>query len=90
MGHGHIPTDATDDLHVLGHDGDPLAVDGGELGVLEQLGEVGFGCYLQTLHPEALEADVVHVLAGDELHQAEERRSWDQQVGSLLVAADLL
>ena len=42
-----LATNATDDLHVLRHDGDTTAVGGGQLGVLEHTGQVGFGGFLK-------------------------------------------
>ena len=41
-----VPADAADDLHVPRHDCDPLAVEGGQLGVLEEGSQVGLGCFL--------------------------------------------
>ena len=38
-----LSTDAASQLDVLGHDGDPLGVDGRQVGVLEQAHQVGLG-----------------------------------------------
>ena len=42
-----LSANATGQLNVLGHDGDALAVDGAEVGVLEETDEVGLGCLLK-------------------------------------------
>jgi len=44
---GPLATDAAGELDVLGHDGNTLGVDGAEVGVLEDRGEVGFRGLLQ-------------------------------------------
>lgn len=41
-----LTADAAGQLHVLGHDGDPLGVKGTQVGVLEQAHEVGLGSLL--------------------------------------------
>ena len=43
-----LTADAAGELDVLGHDGDPLGVDGAEVGVLEEGDEVGLGGFLQS------------------------------------------
>ena len=43
-----LTADAAGELDVLGHDGDPLGVDGAEVGVLEERDEVGLGGFLQS------------------------------------------
>ncbi|PAV70689.1 hypothetical protein WR25_06754 [Diploscapter pachys] len=51
-------SDPSGELDVLGHDGDSLGVDGAQIGVLEQAGQVGFGSLLQGEHCRRLEAEV--------------------------------
>ena len=43
-----LSTDSSGELHVLGHDGDSLGVDGAEVGVFEKADEIGFGSMLQS------------------------------------------
>ena len=42
-----LPTDTTSEMDVLGEDGDALGMDGAEVGVLEELDEVGLRRLLQ-------------------------------------------
>jgi hypothetical protein len=48
---GTLSSDPSGQLDVLGHDGDPLGVDGAQVGVLEQADQVGHRRLLQ-LEPE--------------------------------------
>ena len=50
-----LSTDASGQLDVLGHDGDPLGVDGAEVGVLEQSHEIGLCSLLESHHGGTLE-----------------------------------
>ena len=82
-----LSTDAAGQLDVLGHDGDPLGVDGAQVGVLEQADEVGLGRLLQGHHGGALEPQVGLEVLGDLPDQALEGQLADQQLGRLLVPA---
>ena len=42
-----LATDPAGELDVLGHDGDPLGVDGAQVGVLEEADQVGLGSLLK-------------------------------------------
>ena len=84
-----LPADAAGQLDVLGHDGDPLGVDGAQVGVLEQANQVGLAGLLQSHDGGALEAQVGLEVLSDLPHQALEGQLADQQLGGLLVAADL-
>ena len=55
---GALSSDPPGQLDVLGHDGDPLGVDGTEVGVLEESHEVGLTSLLESHHGGALEAEV--------------------------------
>ena len=55
---GTLSPDPPGQLDVLGHDGDPLGVDGTEVGVLEEPHEVGLAGLLESHHGGALEAEV--------------------------------
>jgi len=86
---GALATDAAGELHVLGHDGHTLGVDGSQVGVLEQAHEVSLGGLLQGEHGGALEAQVGLEVLGDLTDQALERQLADEELRALLVAADL-
>ena len=53
---GAFSADSTGELDVLGHDGDPLGVDGTQIGVLEQTDQIGLAGFLKGHHGRALEA----------------------------------
>ena len=84
--------DAPRQLHVLWEDGDAPGVDRAQVGVLEERYSVRLGRLLQRQEGEGLE---VHVVAfapdavGQLAYQALERPFADEQVGGLLVLADL-
>ena len=84
-----LAADAAGQLHVLGHDGDALGVDGAQVGVLEQAHQVGLAGLLQRQDGGALEAQVGLEVLGDLADQALEGQLADQQLGALLVLADL-
>ena len=46
-------------LHVLGHDGDALGVNGAQVGILEQSNKVSFRSLLEGKYSRALETQVV-------------------------------
>ena len=86
---GALSADAAGELDVLGHDGDALGVDGAQVGVLEESDEVGLGGLLQGEDGRSLEAEVGLEVLGDLADEALEGELADQQVGGLLVPADL-
>ena len=68
-----LSADAARQLHVLGHDGDALGVDGAQVGVLEQANQVGLARLLQRQDGAALEAQVGLEVLGDLADKAAER-----------------
>ena len=86
---GALTADAAGELHVLGHDGHALGVDGAQVGVLEEADEVGLRSLLEGQDGGALEAEVVLEVLGDLADEALERELADEQVRRLLVLADL-
>ena len=50
-----LATDPPGQLDVLGHDGDALGVDGAQVGVLEQTGQVGLASLLKKSESETME-----------------------------------
>jgi len=84
-----LATDAAGKLDVLRHDGHALGVDGAEVGVLEKAHEVRLSSLLECEHSGALEAEVGLEVLGDLAHETLERELADQELGGLLVAADL-
>jgi len=86
---GSLASDAAGQLDVLGHDGHSLGVDGSQVGVLKEADEVSLGGLLEGQHGGTLEAEVGLVVLGDLSHKALERQLADQELGGLLVSADL-
>ena len=84
-----LAAEAAGQLHVLGHDGHALGVDGAQVGVLEETHQVGLGGLLQSQQGGALHAQVGLEVLGDLAHQALEGQLADEQLRGLLVAADL-
>ena len=66
---GPLSADSPSELDVLGHDGDPLGVDGTQVGVLEEPHEVGLTGLLESHHGGALEAEVGLEVLGYLPHQ---------------------
>jgi hypothetical protein len=86
---GPLATDAARQLDVLGHDGDALGMDGSQVGVLEEANEVSLSGLLQSQDCRGLEAQVCLEVLGNLAHQALEGQLADEQLGGLLVLADL-
>ena len=84
-----LATDAARELDVLGHDGHTLGVDGAEVGVLEEADEVSLGGLLEGEDGGGLEAEVGLEVLGDLADEALEGELADEELGGLLVLADL-
>ena len=84
-----LTTDAAGELDVLGHDGHALGVDGAEVGVLEETDEVRLGRLLEGEDGGGLEAEVRLEVLGDLADEALEGELADEELGGLLVLADL-
>ena len=82
-------TDTTSELNVLGHDGDAFGVNGAKVGVLEQANQVSFSSLLEGKNGGSLEAQVGLEILCNFTDKTLERELADEQVGGLLVAADL-
>jgi histone H3 len=76
-------------LDVFGHDSDTLGVDGAQVGVLEKTNEVGLGSLLKGKNGRSLEPQVTLEVLGDLPHQTLKGELADEEVGGLLVPADL-
>ena len=84
-----LTADAAGKLNVLGHDGDTLGVDGAQVGVLEETHEVRLGGFLEGEDGGGLEPEVGLEVLGDLADEALEGELADQELGGLLVLADL-
>ena len=74
-----LSTDPPGQLDVLGHDGDPLGVDGAEVGVLKETHEVGLTGLLESHHSGALEAEVGLEILSDLSDETLERQLGKKQ-----------
>lgn len=76
-----LASDASGQLHILGHDGDSLGVDGTEVGVLKESDDVRLGRLLEGEDGVALELEIALVLLGDLPDQPLERKFADEELG---------
>ena len=86
---GALTTDSAGKLHVLGHDGDSLGVDGAEVGVLEEADHVSLRGLLESEDGAGLETELVSVLRGDLTDESLEGELSDEELGGLLETSDL-
>jgi len=83
-----LSTDPSGELDVLGHDGDPLGVDGAQVGVLKQTNKVGLASLLEGHDGGGLEPKVSLEVLGDLSHQTLEGQLADEELSGLLVSPD--
>jgi histone H3 len=76
-------------LDVLRHDSDTLGVDGTQVGVLEESNQVGLCSLLQSQDSSRLETEIGLEILGDLANETLEGSLADQEIGRLLVLADL-
>ena len=86
---GTLSTDTSGQLDVLGHDGDPLGVDGAEIGVLEKADKIGLGSLLKSHNSGTLEPQISLEVLSDFTHESLEGKFADQELCGLLVPPDL-
>lgn len=84
-----LPSDSPGELDVFGHDGDPLGVDGAEVGVLEEPDEVSLAGLLESHDGGTLETEVGLEVLGDFPDEPLEGELPDEELGTLLVTPDL-
>jgi hypothetical protein len=84
-----LATDPARQLDVLWHDGDALGVDGTQVGVLKQTGEIGLTGLLKGHDCVGLESQVRLEVLGNLPDEALERQLPDEKLRALLVPADL-
>merc|ERR1719237_1976513 len=86
---GPLSADPPGELDVLGHDGDPLGVDGAKVGVFEEPDEVGLSRLLEGHDGGTLEPQVSLEVLGDLPHETLEGQLADEELDGLLVPPDL-
>ena len=85
---GALTTDSAGELHILGHDGDSLGVDGAKVGVLEETDHVGLGSLLESKDSRALETEVVLEGASDVTDESLEGELADEEFSGFLEFSD--
>ena len=85
---GPLPTDPPSQLDVLGHDGDPLGVDGAQVCVLEETHQVRLASLLKGHHSRALEPQVGLEVLGNLTNEPLEGQLADEQLSGFLVPWD--
>ena len=86
---GTLSADSPGELDVLGHDGDPLGVDGAQVGVLKESDEVSLAGLLESHDGRALEPQVSLEVLGNLPHQTLEGELADEELSGFLVPPDL-
>ena len=76
-------------MDVLWHDGDPLGVDGAQVGVFEESDQVGFRGFLESSDSGRLESQVGLEVLGDLTDETLEGKLSDQELSRFLVSSDL-
>ena len=89
MSLGTLSTDSTSQLDVFRHDGNPLGMDGTEIGVLKETDEVSLTGLLQSHDSGALEPQVSLEVLGNLPDQMLEGQLSDKKLCRLLVPPDL-
>ena len=85
---GALATDSAGKLHVLGHDGDSLGVDGAKVGVLEEANHVSLRGLLEGENGRGLETELVSVFRGDLTDESLEGEFSNEKLGALLESSD--
>merc|ERR1712236_58094 len=81
-------SDPPSQLDVLGHDGDPLGVDGTQIGVLEKTNQVCLASRLKSHNSRRLKPQISLEVLSNLPHQPLEWKLPDQQLRGLLVSPD--
>ena len=84
-----LSPDSPGQLDILGHDGDPLGVDGAQVGVLEESDEVSLAGLLESHDSAGLEPQVGLEVLGDLPDEPLEGKLADEELSGLLVPPDL-
>ena len=84
-----LATDPAGQLHILGHDCDPLGMDGTQVGVLKQSNKVGLAGLLQSLYRRGLETNRGEEGLCNLPHQPLEWQLPDQKLSGFLVTFNL-
>ena len=84
-----LSADSASELHILGHDGNSLGVDGAEVGVLEESNEISLSGLLEGKDSRRLESKIILELRSYLSDESLEGKLSDQKISALLESADL-
>ncbi len=84
-----LAADSSGQLDIFRHDGDSLGVDGAQVGIFEKADQVCLASLLQGHDSGALETQIRLEVLCDFTDEALEGQLADEQLGALLVTADL-
>jgi len=85
---GTFSSDSPSQLDIFGHDGNPLGVNGAQVGVLKESDQVSLGSFLEGHDGRALEPQVGLEVLGDFSDESLEGELSDEELGRLLVPTD--
>merc|ERR1719321_75439 len=86
---GSLTSDSSGELHVLGHDGNSLSVDGTEVGVLEESNHVSLSGLLESEDGGGLESEISLEIVGDLSDESLEGEFPDEELSRFLESSDL-
>ena len=86
---GALTTDSAGKLHILGHDGNSLGVDGAEVSVFEETDHVSLRGLLEGEDSGGLETELVSVLRSDLTDESLEVELSNEELGGFLETSDL-
>merc|ERR1712048_246661 len=86
---GSLTSDSSGELHVLGHDGDSLSVDGTEVGVLEESNHVSLSGLLESEDGGGLESKIGLEIVGDLSDESLERKFSNKEFSRFLESSGL-
>lgn len=84
-----LSTDTTSQLDIFGHDRHTLCMNGAQISILKESHQVGFCSFLQGQHGGGLETKVGLEILCHLTNKTLKGRLADQEVGRLLILADL-
>ncbi|KAF4381011.1 hypothetical protein F8388_011933 [Cannabis sativa] len=84
-----LASDPASQLNILRHDGNPLSVNGAQIGVFEETHQVSLRSLLKSRNGARLESKIGLEVLSDFPHQSLERKLSDQKLSALLVLSDL-
>ena len=83
-----LSSDSSCQLDVLWHNGDPLGMDGTQVGVFEKTNQVSFRGFLKSCDSSRLESQVSFEVLSDFTNQSLEWQFSDEQFSRFLVSSD--